>query len=206
VPAKHASVFIIDDCRLLRAVSFVTFSSRVVCLQHLVGPRFTKLSSLKVDFFSMDGYWGDIDRAHDVGSGIAAIERQQMTKPRPLEIDSPILRHPSGSQSYTSDEICSRELTFGATGMNLSVCRAVLKRHVATAFARAGFQSCTAECLETLTDVLYHYLQKVFQLLHVAVDSRDVYVSMPSVICQVFTELGLDSTAALEDYYKLVAQ
>jgi len=151
----------------------------------------------------MDGHWGDIDRAHDAGSGIAAIERQQMTKPRPLEIDCPFLHRPSGSHSYTSDELSSRQLTCTSTGTNLSICRNVMRRHVAAAFARAGFQSCTVECLETITDVLYHYLQKVFLLLHVAIDSHDVNTSMPSVICQVFTELGLDSTVALEEYYKL---
>jgi len=150
----------------------------------------------------MDSHWGDIEKAHDAGSGIAAIERQQMTKPRPLEIDCPSLHRPSGSHSYTSDDLCSRELTCSATSMNLSICRGVMKHHAAAAFARAGFNSCTTECLETFTDVLCHYLQKVFQLLHVAVDSRDVDTSMPGVIAQVFTELGLDSTAALEDYYK----
>jgi len=149
----------------------------------------------------MDGHWGDIDRVHDTGSGIAAIERQQMTKPRPLEIDSPALHRPSG-HSYTSNDLRSHELSCSATGMNLTVCRGVLRHHVAAAFAHAGFQKCTVECLETFTDVLYHYLQKVFQLLHVAVDGRDVQTLMPGVISQVFTELGLDSTSALEDYYR----
>jgi len=150
----------------------------------------------------MDGHWGDIVRAHDAGSGIAAIERQQMTKPRPLEINSPSLHRPSGSHSYTSDDLCSRELTCSPTSMNLSICRGVLRHHVAASFARAGFHRCDVECLETFTDVLYHYLQKVFQLVHIAVDNRSVDISMPGVISQVFTELGLDSTAALEDYYK----
>jgi len=142
----------------------------------------------------MDAHWGDIVKAHDAGSGIAAIERQQMTKPRPLEIDSPSLHRPSSS------ELASHELTRSSTSMNLSLCRRVLKRHVAESFARAGFHSCDVECLETFTDVLYHYLQKVFQLLHVAVDSHSL--DMPGVISQVSTELGLDSTAALEDYCK----
>jgi len=158
---------------------------------------------LRSGTFCMEGYWGDINRPGDAGSGIAAIERQQMTKPRPLEIDSPLLHRPSGSHSYTTDEPSSRELTGSATGINLNACRGILRHHVASMFARAGFQSCTMECLETLTDVVYHYLQKVFLLLHVAVDSRDMDTVMPGVIYQVFTELGLDSTAALEDYYKL---
>lgn len=155
-------------------------------------------------YFSMDGHWGDIARAHDSGSGIAAIERQQMTKPRPLEIDSPFLHRTStsGSHSYTSDELCSHVLPYSATGMNMSICRGILRHCAAAAFAHAGFQYCTTECLETVTDVMYHYLQKVFQLLDVAVNSRDVHTLTPGVICQVFTELGLDSTAALEDYYK----
>jgi len=151
----------------------------------------------------MDGHWGDIDRAHDAGSGIAAIERQQMTKPRPLEIDSPFLHCPSAIHSYTADESCSYELSCSAASMNLSICRSILRRHVATAFARVGFQSCTEECMETFTDVLYHYLQNVFQLLHVAIDGRDVDSLMPGAICQVFAELGLSSAEALEDYYKL---
>jgi len=148
----------------------------------------------------MDGHWGDIDRANDTGSGIAAIERQQMTKPRPLEICSPLLHRPSSSNCHTSDELCSRELT-GATSLNLSICRGILRQRIAAGFARAGFRSCTAECLESFTDVVYHYLQKVFQLLSVATNSRDADISFPGVISQVFTELGLDSTAALEDYY-----
>jgi len=150
----------------------------------------------------MDGHWGDIDRAHDAGSGIAAIERQQMTKPRPLEIDSPFLHRPSGSHSHAADELCSHELSCGAATMNLSICRDILRQRVAAAFARVGFQSCTTECLETFTDVLYHYLQKVFQLLHVAIDGRDVDTSMPGAVFQVFAELGLSSAVALEDYYK----
>jgi len=150
----------------------------------------------------MDGLWGDIVRAHDAGSGIAAIERQQMTKPRPLEIDCPFLHRPSGSHFRTSDELCSYETTCGITGINLSICRGILRQRVAAAFARAGFQCCTMECLEAFTDVLCHYLQKVFQLLHVAVDGRDVDSSMPGAICPVFTELGLNSTVALEDCNK----
>jgi len=151
----------------------------------------------------MDGDWGDIDKARDDGSGIAAIERQQMTKPRPLEIDSPFLHRPSGSHSSTSSELRGHELTCSATSMNLSICRSIMKHHVAAMFAHAGFQNCTAECLETFTDVLYHYLQKVFLLARVATDKYDVDTSVSSIVYQVFTELGLDTTAALEDYYKL---
>jgi len=151
----------------------------------------------------MDGQWGDIDRAHDAGSGIAAIERQQMTKPRPLEIDSPFLHRPSSSHSHAADELCSHELSCGATDMNLSICRGILRQRVAASFAHVGFTSCSTECLDTFTDVVFHYLQKLIQLLHVAVDSRDVDASMPGAICQVFSEFGLSSAVALEDYHKL---
>jgi len=147
----------------------------------------------------MDTYWGNIDRAHEAGSGIAAIERQQMTKPRPLEIDSPLLHRPSGSYVHATDEVHSHELSCSATSMNLGICRGILRQRIATAFALVGFQSCTMECLETFTDVLYHYLQKVFQLLHVAIDGHDVDASMPGLICQVFAELGLGSAVAVED-------
>lgn len=151
--------------------------------------------------FVMDAHWADIDRAHDAGSGIAAIERQQMTKPRPLEIESPLLHRPSASYVHAADELCSHELSCGTTSTNLSICRGIVRQCIATSFARVGFQSCTAECLETFTDVLYHYLQNVFQLLRVSMDSHGVEASMPSAICQVFAELGLSSAVALEDYY-----
>jgi len=142
----------------------------------------------------MDAHWGDIVKAHDAGSGIAAIERQQMTKPRPLEIDSPSLYRPSSAELASHESACS------STRMNLSLCRRVLKQHIAESFARAGFHGCDAECLETLTDVLCHYLAKVFQLLRVGIDSHGP--DMPAVF-QVFTELGLNSLVALEDYCKL---
>jgi len=152
----------------------------------------------------MDGHWGDIDRANDAGSGIAAIERQQMTKPRPLEIESPFLHRPSGSHSQVAGDHCDTDVTCSAANMNLGICRGILKHRVAVAFARAGFQSCSVECLETFTDVLYHYLQKVFQLLHIAIDSNDMENSFSVIISQVFSELGLDSTTALESYNKFV--
>lgn len=38
--------------------------------------------------------WGDLPVIRDTESGIAAIEREQMTKPRPLEVEGPACYQP----------------------------------------------------------------------------------------------------------------
>ncbi len=43
----------------------------------------------------MSRHWGDLPIVPDTESGIAAIEREQMTKPRPIEVEGPTLHQPS---------------------------------------------------------------------------------------------------------------
>ncbi|XP_060083650.1 STAGA complex 65 subunit gamma-like [Ylistrum balloti] len=40
-------------------------------------------------------YWGELPSLPDTDSGIAAIEREQMTKPRPMDVEGPRLHQPS---------------------------------------------------------------------------------------------------------------
>ncbi|XP_069129324.1 STAGA complex 65 subunit gamma-like [Argopecten irradians] len=40
-------------------------------------------------------YWGELPSVPDTDSGIAAIEREQMTKPRPMDVEGPRLHQPS---------------------------------------------------------------------------------------------------------------
>ncbi len=42
----------------------------------------------------MASYWGEIPSVSDTDSEIAALEREQMTKPRPLEIQGPDIYQP----------------------------------------------------------------------------------------------------------------
>ena len=49
-------------------------------------------------------HWADLPVVCDTESGIAAIEREQMTKPRPLDIDEPNLHEAFGiSQSHIAE-------------------------------------------------------------------------------------------------------
>ncbi|XP_006816646.1 STAGA complex 65 subunit gamma-like, partial [Saccoglossus kowalevskii] len=51
-----------------------------------------------------------------------------------------------------------------------STVRQMTRRSVATICAHAGFENCQESVLETLTDVLTDYNQKICKLLRVAVD------------------------------------
>jgi len=42
----------------------------------------------------MSEYWASLPTIQDTESGIAAIEREQMTKPRPLDVEGPLLHQP----------------------------------------------------------------------------------------------------------------
>ena len=48
--------------------------------------------------------WADLPVIRDTESGIAAIEREQMTKPRPLDIEEPALHQPSIVPQHTPNE------------------------------------------------------------------------------------------------------
>ena len=52
----------------------------------------------------MSGRWGDLPVIRDTESGIAAIEREQMTKPRPLEIEEPALHQPPSLSQPANNE------------------------------------------------------------------------------------------------------
>ena len=52
----------------------------------------------------MSEYWASLPTIHDTEWGLAAIEREQMTKPRPLDVTGPTLYQPSGTQAQSSPE------------------------------------------------------------------------------------------------------
>ena len=48
--------------------------------------------------------WGDLTVTPDTASGIAALEREQMTKPRPMEVEGPALHQPYSKQHLSSSQ------------------------------------------------------------------------------------------------------
>ncbi|XP_055893089.1 STAGA complex 65 subunit gamma-like [Biomphalaria glabrata] len=50
-------------------------------------------------------YWGEIPQVADTESGIAAIEREQITKPRPMDIEGPLLHQPSSRHHPPTNEV-----------------------------------------------------------------------------------------------------
>ncbi|KAH9510019.1 STAGA complex 65 subunit gamma [Bulinus truncatus] len=53
----------------------------------------------------VNSYWGEIPQVADTESGIAAIEREQITKPRPLDIEGPLLHQPSSRHYPPTNEV-----------------------------------------------------------------------------------------------------
>ncbi|XP_059163156.1 STAGA complex 65 subunit gamma-like [Physella acuta] len=56
-----------------------------------------------------NGYWGEIPQVADTESGIAALEREQITKPRPLDIEGPLLHQPSSRHHPPTNEVLPSE-------------------------------------------------------------------------------------------------
>ncbi|PVD34559.1 hypothetical protein C0Q70_05835 [Pomacea canaliculata] len=52
----------------------------------------------------MSGLWGEIPTVPETDSGIAAIEREQITKPRPMEVEGPPLHQPSSRHHPPTNE------------------------------------------------------------------------------------------------------
>ncbi|CAH1778170.1 unnamed protein product [Owenia fusiformis] len=52
----------------------------------------------------MSGKWGTLPPLPEVDSGLAAEERQKLTKPRPMEIEGPVLHQPSSRHRPPSNE------------------------------------------------------------------------------------------------------
>lgn len=57
--------------------------------------------------------WGDLPIIRDTESGIAAIEREQMTKPRPLEVEGPLLYQPSTDHILSKNSLYDSKDDFG---------------------------------------------------------------------------------------------
>ena len=53
---------------------------------------------------SSDVYWGEIPTVADTDSGIAALEREQITRPRAMEVDGPPLHQPSSRHYPPTNE------------------------------------------------------------------------------------------------------
>jgi hypothetical protein len=69
----------------------------------------------------MASHWADLPIIRDTESGIAAIEREQMTKPRPLDIEEPPLHQPCSQHVVTMNEyvfLAALEITFLALTVN----------------------------------------------------------------------------------------
>ncbi|CAL1539764.1 unnamed protein product [Lymnaea stagnalis] len=49
--------------------------------------------------------WGELPQVADTDSGIAALEREQITKPRPLDIEGPLLHQPSSRHHPPTNEV-----------------------------------------------------------------------------------------------------
>lgn len=49
--------------------------------------------------------WGEIPHVVDTDSGIAALERQQITEPRPMEVEGPLLHQPSSRHRPPTNEV-----------------------------------------------------------------------------------------------------
>lgn len=62
--------------------------------------------------------WGDFPIIRDTESGIAAIEREQMTKPRPLEVEGPLLYQPSPDHIPST----KRSISFIFVKLNAYLC------------------------------------------------------------------------------------
>ena len=60
------------------------------------------LVCLQSSYITMSTTWGEIPNVHDTDSGIAALEREQMTKPRPTDVEGPPLHQPSQLDSTAS--------------------------------------------------------------------------------------------------------
>ncbi|BFZ14518.1 hypothetical protein BsWGS_17557 [Bradybaena similaris] len=54
-------------------------------------------------------YWGEIPQVADTESGIAALEREQITKPRALEVEGRLLHQPSSRHRPPTNEVLSGE-------------------------------------------------------------------------------------------------
>uniref|UniRef100_A0A0B6Z4R9 Bromodomain associated domain-containing protein n=1 Tax=Arion vulgaris TaxID=1028688 RepID=A0A0B6Z4R9_9EUPU len=54
-------------------------------------------------------YWGEIPQVADTDSGIAALEREQITKPRAMDIEGPLLHQPSSRHHPPTNEVLPSE-------------------------------------------------------------------------------------------------
>lgn len=52
----------------------------------------------------MTSHWGEIPAVVDTDPGVAAIEREQMTKFRPMEVEGPRLHQPSSRHYPPTNE------------------------------------------------------------------------------------------------------
>lgn len=49
-------------------------------------------------------HWGEIPDVADTDSGIAALEREQITKPRPMDVEGHLLHQPSSRHHPPTNE------------------------------------------------------------------------------------------------------
>jgi STAGA complex 65 subunit gamma len=222
--------------------------------------------------FGMANHWADLPTVHDTESGIAAIEREQMTKPRPLETECQLFHQPSyvhlpsSNESYSEKEFFGNSMTLntikliqychslqtssssslpepvsllptvlkstvvndtydstiafvhkdlespfvngvGITSaeLHLTMCRHFLMRSVAAITMHAGFDGCIEVCLDTLTDVLDHYLRRIVLLFRASTDTRNDCGSScyhNDVIQHAFAEIGIGKLTNLHDFYQ----
>lgn len=83
----------------------------IICAKVYFPDVDTLVSILKAHFLrnlfergKMSGLWGEIPTVPETDSGIAAIEREQITKPRPMEVEGPPLHQPSSRHHPPTNE------------------------------------------------------------------------------------------------------
>ncbi|XP_070543161.1 STAGA complex 65 subunit gamma-like [Ptychodera flava] len=98
----------------------------------------------------------------------------------------------------------SERLQMDTIELHDATVRQLTRRAVATICAHAGFENCQESVLETLTDALGDYNQKVCQLLRYAVDREALTGStgFQDVLQQVFHEIGISSFKTLQVFWE----
>ncbi|KAJ8297988.1 hypothetical protein KUTeg_024519 [Tegillarca granosa] len=171
--------------------------------------------------------WGEIPTLSDTDSGIAAIEREQMTKPRSIEVEGPRLHQPS-SRHYppTSDPLPAERFQLDPlTSHTIKLVQHAKKvRQLISNIhqqqqdnVRNGDNDITYPAAppipeytgpqlkhKTLTDITHEYFQQITTHLRSAADNRllNGYTGFPDLIEQVFHEIGLGSVKCLHDFYQ----
>lgn len=84
--------------------------------------------------------------------------------------------------------------------LTVQTARSLLRHAVTTLLAHIGFESSSNIAIETLTDIMDHFLRRMTLLLKVAVEQKDD--GFPDAVERVLLETGVGGVRALYDYYQ----